>query len=68
MCGSVSPPTDNDLVLVETIGVGGDFRIAGNLSFNIEAQFFAGMADYPTWLGTTDLYGYALSAGLRYRF
>lgn len=61
-------PADHDLVLAETIGVGGDFRIAGNLSLNIEAQIYVGVVDYPMWLGTADLYGYGLSAGLRYRF
>lgn len=62
-------PVDNDRVLVETIGVGGDFRIAGNLSLTVEAQVYVGTADYKSYFFTSvDLTGYGLSAGLRYRF
>lgn len=62
-------PVDSDLVLVETIGVGGDFRLAGNLFLDIEAQIYLGVADYPSnGLADVLLYSTGLSAGLRYRF
>lgn len=65
----VAGPADTDTVLALTVGVGGTFRIAGNLFFDIEAQAFSGTADYNSYfLDYVDLYGVGISAGLRYRF
>jgi hypothetical protein len=62
-------PTDDDVVVVVTIGVGGTFRIAGNLFLDVEAQAYSGTADYALYFADyVDLYGVGLSAGLRYRF
>jgi hypothetical protein len=62
-------PVDSDAVLAFTVGVGGTFRIAGNLFLDIEAQAFSGTADYKSYfLDYVDVYGVGISAGLRYRF
>ena len=62
-------PTDTENVIAVTIGVGGSFRIVGNLTFDIEAALYAGTADYATYFADSiDLTSVGLSAGLRYRF
>jgi len=67
--GPFTGPADSDTVLAFTIGVGGTFRIAGNLFLDVEAQAYSGTADYSLYFtDTVDLYGVGLSAGLRYRF
>jgi opacity protein-like surface antigen len=56
-------------VFAFTVGVGGSFRIVGNLTLDVEATLYSGIADYGTYfLDFVDLYSVGLGAGLRYRF
>lgn len=65
----IAGPVDSDSVLAFTIGVGGSFRIAGNLTLDVEAAAYTGTADYGTYfVESVDLYSVGLAAGLRYRF
>lgn len=62
-------PTDSESVIAFTVGVGGSFRIVGNLTLDVEATAYAGTADYGNYfLDYVDLYSAGLGAGLRYRF
>lgn len=62
-------PTDSSFVLLPTVGVGGTFRIAGGLFFDVEAQAYVGTADYNNYFfDYVDVYGIGVSAGLRYQF
>lgn len=65
----VMGPTESDSVLAFTIGVGGSFRIVGNLTLDVEATAYTGTADYGIYFGDyVDLYSLGVGAGLRYRF
>lgn len=62
-------PVDSDTVIAFTIGVGGSFRIVGNLTIDVEATVYSGTADYVNYFPDyVDLYSVGLGAGLRYRF
>jgi len=61
--------TDGDSVIALTLGVGGSFRLVGNLTLDVEGTLYSGTADYNNYfVDYVDLYSYGLSAGLRYRF
>lgn len=65
----VTGPVESDSVIAFTIGVGGSFRIVGNLTLDIEATAYTGTAEYGNYfLDYADLYSLGLAAGLRYRF
>lgn len=60
---------DSDMLFLPTIGVGGDFRVARQLSLTVEAQYFVGTAGYNTFFADyVDVYGFGVGAGVRYRF
>ena len=60
---------DRDVVVAFTVGVGGTFKIVGNLTLDVEATLYEGVADYgANIMDTVSLYGVGVSAGLRYRF
>lgn len=62
-------PVDSDTVIAFTLGVGGSFRIVGNLTLDVEATAYSGTADYKSYfVDYVDLYSVGLGAGLRYRF
>ena len=62
-------PVDSDNVIAFTVGVGGSFKIVGNLTLDVEATVYSGIADYVTYFpDSVDLYSVGLGAGLRYRF
>jgi len=66
---SYNGPTDSDVVIASTIGVGGTFRLARNLYFDIEAAAYAGAAEFDSYfVDYVDLYSSSLSAGLRFKF
>jgi opacity protein-like surface antigen len=65
----VTGPADSNSVLAFTVGVGGSFRIVGNLTLDVEATLYSGTADYNIYFpDSVDLYSVGLGAGLRYRF
>lgn len=68
--GAVSPPgpEDRNALHYWTLGVGGDFRIVGNLFLDVEAHFGFGLTDYGSYSGGYTVYPSALSAGVRYQF
>lgn len=66
---SYNGPTDSDVVIASTIGVGGTFRLARNLFFDIEATAYAGAAEFDSYfVDYVDLYSSSVSAGLRFKF
>lgn len=65
----ITGPTDSENVIAFTLGVGGSFRIVGELTLDVEATVYTGTADYGNYfVDYVDLYSVGLGAGLRYRF
>jgi hypothetical protein len=60
---------DADSVIMLGIGIGGEFPVTENLSFNIEGMYHTGSADYNRFFfGSIDVNSYGVAAGARFRF
>jgi hypothetical protein len=68
VAGPYTGVKDTDTLTTFDFGFGGQYNFSPHFSLTGEVKLDVGSADYPTILGSTDVYGSAVAIGVVYRF
>lgn len=68
VAGPYTGEKDTDTLTTFDFGFGGQFNVTRYFAITGEVKLDVGSADYPTLLGTTDVYGSAIGMGVVFRF